>query len=162
MNFHIDDVRAYTLALHRIAADYAHQLGFSYVGCADDECPQTLLAMTSLARWCKRNAEAFPVSNEHCDESICGIGGDPAANMALRFIHDIDHVRYQLGTSIPDEVLLATHLADMFAKRYGHTSKVTELARIDMLGSVTFLAQHGRFPTGHEVLEYCHATIDGV
>jgi hypothetical protein len=141
-NFHIDDIRAYVLACHREAHRVAKVIGASYA-------PQTLKGL-KIEYANAHKGIPVSVSGDYCDESILGMV-DPSANVALRFVHDWDHVRLNKTTDFADELSLGWTLVETF-KKYGPA--VAELVQIDMVGSTLFASHEHRFPTGAEVLAY--------
>jgi hypothetical protein len=145
----VADVTLYARALHDLAYRTAKIVGFSYIGVPDADAPATLEAMTDAALRASTHSVPYPVSSEHCEDSIVG-AVDPSANMALRFTHDMHHVSRRLGTSFPDEIELGYILVDEMTARYGDA--VGRLAEIDMVGSTLWLHEQGVFPAGADLL----------
>ena len=135
---------AITLEAYRISKN----LGFGYIGCVDS--PTCLSDMTHAVDTSRRFSLAYPVDSAYCVESILGSIGRPDANEALRFVHDIQHVAMQRGTSFGDEIWLGDYLADELTMKYGRI--VGDLARLDMVGSAAYQKRHGAYPTGSDLL----------
>lgn len=142
-------IATYCRTLHFEAARTARQVGFSYLTVGDEMAPSTLTAMVTEMTACKLAGTAYPVSHDYNDLSICG-RIDPSANSALRFIHDIDHIAHNLGTSTDHEVRLGHILAERMAQ---HNPALGQLALIDMVGSTIWQATFDRFPTGNELID---------
>ncbi len=124
------------------AALTAEQVGFAYELRPDapSDYPTLLRAYLHSAT----TGKPLSILSEN-SESV--IYPDPAANFALRFWHDINHVRQGLSFNLIDELELNLwHLGELEAAGYKRGSLVWRLLHADLVGSGYVQALGRRFP----------------
>ncbi len=133
---------AVTLFVRRQAERTAAELGFGWVGVAD--APSTYQQLRGAFDASKLTGQSLPVSNVHCDSSIFV---SPVDNMALRFWHDVHHVKLGCSFRVEDELELALwqlDQAELAGIRPGSTEY--ELLTCEFIGQVLLVSLIGRFP----------------
>ncbi|MFV8241903.1 hypothetical protein [Mycolicibacterium peregrinum] len=120
----------------------AEQVGFGYILVPD--APSTFPTLTEAYQRSVTTGEPLPISSENSDDVIYS----PASvNGALRFWHDINHVRRKLDFGLVDELELSIwHLDEL--ERAGHPpgSLVWRLLHADLTGQAYVQAFAQRFP----------------
>lgn len=124
------------------AAKTAEEVGFGYVLAAD--APNTFGPLNEAYTHSLKTGAPLPISSENSDDVIY----KPASvNGALRFWHDVNHVRRQLDFGIVDELELSLwHLGEL--EKTGHTrgSLVWRMLHADLTGQAYVQAFAHRFP----------------
>lgn len=88
--------------------------------------------------------QPLPVSDEHSDSVIFT---SPSVNFAMRYWHDVNHVRRNLSFDLIDELELSLwHLSILEAGGFGEDSLVWQLLHADLVGQVYVMALSRRFP----------------
>jgi hypothetical protein len=88
--------------------------------------------------------EPLPVSDEHSD-SVIFTGS--SINFAMRYWHDVNHVRRNLSFDLIDELELSLwHLSVLEASGFGEDTLVWQLLHADLVGQVYVMALSRRFP----------------
>lgn len=124
------------------AARTAQEVGFGYV--LRPDAPNTYPALVAAFRNSLTTGAPLPISSENSDAVVY----QPAStNFALRFWHDVNHVRRQLDFGLVDELELSLwHLSEL--ERAGHRpgSLVWRLLHADLTGQAYVQAFAQRFP----------------
>jgi hypothetical protein len=108
------------------------------------DAPSNYPALLLVYRTCARTGSPFPVSPEHCQQTIFT---RPQINWAFRFVHDLEHVRCHLSFSSRDELQVGAHqLEALRAVGHGPDSLEHKLLHADTVGQTYCLAVLGRFP----------------
>lgn len=117
-------------------------VGFDYE--IREAAPATFAALRTAYAHSERTGEPLPVSNEH-SESV--VYAKPEVNFAMRFWHDVSHVRRGLTFELVDELELALwHLGVLECEGFGSDTVVWQLLHTDLIGSVYVMALSRRFP----------------
>ncbi|OKH75839.1 hypothetical protein EB72_08485 [Mycobacterium sp. SWH-M1] len=128
--------------IQQAAARTAEEVGFSYVLAA--EAPNTYPALIEAYARSVATGQPLPISSSNSDDVIYT---PPSVNGALRFWHDINHVRRRLDFGLGDELELSLwHLGEL--ERAGHPpgSLVWRLLHADLTGQAYVQAFAKRFP----------------
>lgn len=128
--------------VERAAQATADQVGFGYVLVPD--APNTFASLTQAYTHSLETGAPLPISSENSDSAIYA---SSSINGALRFWHDVNHVRRHLDFGLVDELELSLwHLAEL--ERAGHPrgSLVWRLLHADLTGQVYVQAFAQRFP----------------
>ncbi|MCV7286726.1 hypothetical protein H7J87_15465 [Mycolicibacterium wolinskyi] len=149
--------------IEQAARQTEDEVGFGYVLVPD--APNAYPALTaayarSLATGCP-----LPISSENSDDVIYG---RPEVNGALRFWHDINHVRRRLDFGLVDELELSLwHLGELEAAGHAPGSLVWRLLHADLTGQAYVQAFAQRFPldqrrfvTGCVTAGFDHGLLD--
>lgn len=126
----------------RAADRTAEEVGFGYVLTPD--APNTYPALVAAFDRSLSTGAPLPISSENSDDVIYPT---PSVNGALRFWHDVNHVRHQLDFSMVDELELSLwHLDRLEAAGYPPGSLVWQMLHADLAGQVYAQAFAQRFP----------------
>lgn len=141
-----DDIREASATLGRFikqeALRTAEELGFDYVLTAD--APNSYPALCQAFAHSAATGAPLPISS---DNSEAVIYSTPSVNGALRFWHDVNHVRRQLDFGLVDELELSLwHLGELESAGYSRASPVWQLLHADLTGQVYLQALSERFP----------------
>jgi len=118
------------------------EVGFGWIPRPDAPSKFDILRATFERAAC--SGEPLPVSDEHCD-SVIFTG--PRVNFALRYWHDVNHVRRNLTFDLTDELELSLwHLSVLEASGFGRGTLVWQLLHVDLVGQVYVMALSRRFP----------------
>lgn len=125
------ELSAFVLA---VADRTAQEVGFGFVGSSD--APSTYGALRRAFADSAASKRPLPVSNENLSSTIYL---SREADLALRFWHDVSHVRQERSFSTPDELDLALwHVAVATA---AHLSPLAvELLDADLIGQTLLYA----------------------
>ncbi|MDM2096418.1 hypothetical protein PP348_20300 [Mycobacteroides abscessus] len=120
----------------------AEQVGFGYVLVPD--APNTFHSLSQAYARSVATGEPLPISSENSDDVIY----TPASvNGALRFWHDVNHVRRQLDFGLVDELELSLwHLGELEKAGHPAGSLVWRLLHADLTGQAYVQAFARRFP----------------
>lgn len=148
MNGYIARSAGLTLGRHFIhrAHRLARDIGFGYWPCADapDACGEGGLALLQAEfSECLRKRRAFRVWSGASDGTIYG---SAEANYAFRFLHDVGHCVYKLGTTFDDEVQLARKQGREIEAAFGVRSPEALVYLADTEGQSTLHNMRGYFP----------------
>nr|WP_090344906.1 hypothetical protein [Mycolicibacterium malmesburyense]CRL76780.1 hypothetical protein CPGR_04088 [Mycolicibacterium malmesburyense] len=120
----------------------ADEVGFGYVLVPD--APNTFSALTEAFERSVTNGVPLPISSDNSDAVIYS---RPTVNSALRFWHDVNHVRHRLSFDLVDELELSLwHLGQLEAIGYERGSLVWRLLHADLTGQAYVQAFARRFP----------------
>jgi len=118
------------------------EVGFSYEPRAG--APSTYPVLQAAFAHSVATGEPLPVSDEH-SESV--VYADPEVNFAMRFWHDVNHVRRNLTFDLVDELELAQwHLSVLEAESFGPQTVVWQLLHTDLIGAIYVMSLTRRFP----------------
>lgn len=129
------------------AEQTAEKVGFGYV-LVPDAPNTTYSAVTEAYARSVATGVPLPISSENNDDVIYGW---PEVNGAMRFWHDLNHVRRQLDFGLVDELELSLWHLDVLEKA-GHArgSLVWRLLHADLTGQVYVQAFAQRFPVDQQ------------
>lgn len=148
------------LILERAAKTEA-DLGFGWV--ATPDAPSAYRALLQAFRHSELTGSPLPVSSENSG-SVVYTSTD--VNMAMRYWHDVNHVRLGLTFNSVDELALGLwHLAELGRAGWPPESAVGRLLEIDLLGQNYLWAVARRFATDQlQFTRYCfeHGLHQGV
>jgi hypothetical protein len=120
----------------------AGEVGFGYLLVPD--APSTYPALCQAFERSMVSGEPLPISSENSDDIVYR---SPSINGALRFWHDVSHVRRGLSFGLVDELeLLLWHLGQLEAAGYERGSVVWRLRHADLTGQSYVQAFAQRFP----------------
>jgi hypothetical protein len=120
----------------------AAELGFGYVLVPD--APNTYSALCAAFQLSTATGVPLPISSENSDAVIYV---RPSVNAALRFWHDVNHVRRRLDFGLVDELELSLwHLGELEAAGYERGSLIWRLLHADLTGQAYVQAFASRFP----------------
>ncbi len=124
------------------AAETAAEVGFGYVLTSD--APNTFPALREAFELCAKTGAPLPISSKNSDDVIYTA---PSVNAALRFWHDVNHVRRRLDFGLVDELELSLwHLGKLEAGGHERGSLVWRLLHADLTGQAYVQAFAKRFP----------------
>lgn len=130
------------LFIEDAAGATAEDVGFGYVLVPD--APNTYPALTEAFTRSITTGEPLPISSENSDDVIYT---PPSVNGALRFWHDVNHVRRQLDFGLVDELELSLwHLGELEKAGHQPGSLVWRLLHADLTGQAYVQAFAQRFP----------------
>ncbi|GFG50797.1 hypothetical protein CQY20_24890 [Mycolicibacterium agri] len=141
-----DDLAEASQALSRFVVEAAQrtkdEVGFGYVLTSD--APNTYPALLAAFDHSLNTGAPLPISSDNSDAVIY----QPAStNFALRFWHDVNHVRRQLDFGLVDELELSLwHLGELEKAGHPHGSLVWRLLHADLTGQAYVQAFAARFP----------------
>lgn len=143
---HIQELTEAKLHLTRFvlrkAIDTAQTMGFSYTPTPD--APSTYEELVIAFDRSALTGAPLPISSLHCDNVIYA---DGMTNVAMRFWHDVHHVRHGLSFSLSDELELGLwHLEQLKQAGFDQDSTVAKMMRIDLLGQNYLQGIAKRFP----------------
>jgi hypothetical protein len=128
--------------IERAAAHTIAEVGFGYILVPDAPC--TFPALTAAYEQSTETGNPLPISSENNDDVIYT---PPSVNGALRFWHDVNHVRRQLDFGLVDELELSLwHLAKLEQAGHAPGSLVWRLLHADLTGQAYVQAFAHRFP----------------
>jgi hypothetical protein len=128
--------------IEQAALKTAEELGFGYDLVPD--APSTYPALLTTFRRSVATGVPLPISSENSDDVIYG---SPSVNGALRFWHDVNHVRRRLDFGAVDELELSLwHLDELEEAGHPRGSLVWRLLHADLTGQVYVQAFAQRFP----------------
>ncbi|MCX2934668.1 hypothetical protein ORI20_30830 [Mycobacterium sp. CVI_P3] len=138
----LDAAEALSAFIVDAAARTAEEVGFDYVLVPD--APNTFPALTEAYGRSVTTGESLPISSENSGDVIY----TPASvNGALRFWHDVNHVRRQLDFGLVDELELSLwHLGELEKAGHPPGSLVWLLLHADLTGQAYVQAFAQRFP----------------
>jgi hypothetical protein len=118
------------------------QVGFWYE--ARPGAPSTFPVLKEAFARAAATGQPLPVANENSDSVIYT---DPEVNYAMRFWHDVNHVRRRLSFELADELELALwHLSVLEGEGFTSDSTPWKLLHADLIGQATVMAYARRFP----------------
>lgn len=128
--------------IDKAAARTADEIGFGYVLTPD--APNTFGTLTAAYAHSVATGDPLPISSENSDDVIY----HPASvNGALRFWHDVNHIRRRLDFGLVDELELSLwHLGELENAGYRRGSLVWRLLHADLTGQAYVQAFAHRFP----------------
>lgn len=128
--------------IQHAAARTAEHVGFGYVLVAD--APNTFPTLSAAYAHSLATGSPLPISSENSDDVIYS----PASiNAALRFWHDVNHVRRRLDFGLVDELELSLwHLGELEKAGHAQGSLVWRLLHADLTGQAYVQAFAHRFP----------------
>lgn len=116
-------------------------IGFGFV--LTSNAPNTYETLLAAFEHSWTSGEPLPISNENSD----AVYTDPSANVALRFWHDVNHVRRRLSFDLIDELELSLwHLGELEKAGHPPNSLVWRLMHADLTGQTYVQAFARRFP----------------
>ncbi|WP_285728218.1 hypothetical protein [Psychromicrobium xiongbiense] len=119
----------------------ARLVGFGWYGTPSS--PATFTTLKAAYEHCASTGEALAVSNEHLETAILA---SLEANVALRFVHDVSHVRQGLSFRTEDELELGLcHVAT--TELAGLSPLAVRLIEADLVGQTLLYAASGKFAT---------------
>lgn len=138
----LDAIDVLSAFIEQAAARTAERVGFSYVRVAD--APNTFASLMAAYTHSAATGEPLPISSYNSDDVIYR----PAAvNGALRFWHDVNHVRRRLDFGLIDELELSLwHLSELETAGHQPNSLVWRLLHADLTGQAYVQAFARRFP----------------
>lgn len=120
----------------------ADEVGFGWR--PDSDAPDRYDVLIAAYQHSTENGDNLPVSDLYCESTIYT---SPAANMAFRFWHDVNHVRRGLSFELVDELELANwHLAELTGTGLGPETTAWQLLHADLVGQISVMALVRRFP----------------
>jgi hypothetical protein len=120
----------------------AEEVGFGYA--LRPDAPNTYPALVAAFRHSLRTGAPLPISSENSDDVIYT---PPSVNGALRFWHDVNHIRRGLTFDLVDELELSLwHLGELEAAGHDRGSLVWRLLHADLTGQAYVQAFARRFP----------------
>ena len=124
------------------ATAMAQMVGFGWQG--DPQAPADYRSLLRAYVRSQVSGHPLPVSNEHTEPSIYG---SAEANLALRFWHDLTHVRLHQGFDLDGEIEVANAQLDVLsAAGFQPGSLEFELLHTDTLGQTVCAVATGDFP----------------
>jgi hypothetical protein len=118
------------------------EVGFGYLLTPD--APNNYLALVAAFEHSLATGTPLPISSENSDAVIYA---RPSVNGALRFWHDVNHVRNGLNFELVDELELSLwHLGQLEAEGHERGSLVWRLLHADLTGQAYVQAFARRFP----------------
>jgi hypothetical protein len=118
------------------------EVGFGYVLTPD--APNNYPALVTAFEHSLATGTPLPISNENSEPVIYT---SPDVNYALRFWHDVNHVRNGLNFELVDELELSLwHLGQLEAEGHERGSLVWRLLHADLTGGAYVQAFARRFP----------------
>lgn len=128
--------------IEQAAARTADEVGFGYV--LTHDAPDTYPALVHAFGRSMAIGTPLPISSANSDDVIYT---SPNTNGALRFWHDVNHVRRQLDFSLVDELELSLwHLGAVENAGHAPGSLVWRLLHADLTGQAYVQAFGRRFP----------------
>lgn len=128
--------------IEEAAARTADEVGFGYVLIPD--APNTYSSLTEAYKDSAATGKPLPISSENSDDVIYS---PPSVNGALRFWHDVNHIRRGLDFGLVDELELSIwHLGELEKAGYPPGSLAWRLLHADLTGQVYVQAFGRRFP----------------
>jgi hypothetical protein len=125
------------------ASELADELGFDLLPRAD--APETFPGLSEAFAISMKTKAPLPISNAH-SETVIFVSKE--TNFAMRFWHDVSHVRTGLTFSPVDELELAQdQLDELHAAGFSPDSLESRLLHADLVGQIYCLAVTGRYPT---------------
>ncbi|WAC90222.1 hypothetical protein [Mycobacterium sp. Aquia_213] len=122
----------------------AEEVGFGYVLTSD--APDNYSALAAAYERSATTGAPLPVSSDHSTDLIYR---SPDINGALRFWHDVNHVRRRLNFGLVDELELSLwHLGELETAGYSRGCLVWRLLHADLTGQAYVQAFARRFPLG--------------
>lgn len=126
----------------RAAAQTAENVGFGYALVPD--APNAFPTLTEAYAHSVATGAPLPISSENSDDVIYT---PPSVNAALRFWHDVHHVRRRLNFGLVDELELSLwHLGELEKAGHQPGSLVWRLLHADLTGQAYVQAFAHRFP----------------
>ncbi len=120
----------------------AAEVGFGWV--AAPTAPSIYDDLALAYEHSARTGDPLPISSENNQDTIYVHG---SANIAMRFWHDVSHVRRGLTFQLVDELELALwHLSVLERHGFGSETLVWKLLRADLVGQAEVMAFARRFP----------------
>lgn len=141
----------------------AAEVGFGYT--PTPNAPSTYPALQEAFERSAATGDPLPISSENSDDVIYTL---PTINGALRFWHDVNHVRRRLDFGLVDELELSLwHLGELEAAGHEPGSLVWRLLHADLTGQAYVQAFAQRFPfdqqrfvTGCVTAGFDHGLLD--
>jgi hypothetical protein len=128
--------------VERAAHRTAEEVGFGYVPTPD--APNTYPTLLSAFEHSVKTGAPLPISSDNSDAVIYR---PASANFALRFWHDVNHVRRGLTFDLVDELELSLwHLGELETAGHERGSLVWRLLHADLTGQAYVQAFTARFP----------------
>lgn len=138
-----------------IAAERKREFGFGYRPAF--LAPSTLEELRTEVRSCQVTGLPLRVSNRYCYRTIYP---GPIANVAFRFVHDLNHVFLDASFDVDGELLVAScHLARLAIDGFGNGTVEARLLFADTVGQTLFLAETGTFVA--DQLRFALRCLDG-
>ena len=124
------------------AESTAAEMGFGYMLRAD--APNRYPDLRTAFAHSMKTGDSLPISNENSDAVIYA---DPTVNFALRFWHDVNHVRRSLDFGLVDELELSLwHLDELETAGHPRGCLVWRILHADLTGQAYVMAFARRFP----------------
>jgi hypothetical protein len=128
--------------IEEMAHGTAEAVGFGYELTPD--APNTYEALAAAYEQSSTTGALLPISSENSDAVIYTKSD---VNFALRFWHDVNHVRRGLSFGLVDELELSLwHLGELEAAGHARGSLVWRLLHADLTGQAYVQAFARRFP----------------
>ncbi|AGB22140.1 hypothetical protein Mycsm_01747 [Mycobacterium sp. JS623] len=128
--------------IEEMAHATADEVGFGYV--LRSNAPSTYPALVAAYKHSLTTGAPLPISSENSDAVIYTKSD---VNFALRFWHDINHVRHGLSFDLVDELELSLwHLGELEKAGHQPGSLVWRLLHADLTGQAYVQAFARRFP----------------
>lgn len=128
--------------IEEAACRTVEEIGFGYA--LTPEAPNTYPALREAFERSATTGVPLPISSEN---SGAVIYNRPSVNGALRFWHDVNHVRNGLNFELVDELELSLwHLGQLEAEGHERGSLVWRLLHADLTGQAYVQAFARRFP----------------
>lgn len=144
------------------AAQTTEQLGFGYVLVSD--APSTFPTLNAAYAESLATGTPLPISSENSDDVIYT---SARVNGALRFWHDVNHIRRRLDFGLVDELELSLwHLSELEKAGHPRGSLVWRLLHADLTGQAyvqafahQFACDQHRFVTGCVAAGFDHGLL---
>jgi hypothetical protein len=131
------------------------EVRFDYV--VQQDAPRTFPELSRAYTRSAETGEPLAISSEH-SESV--VYADAEVNFAMRFWHDVQHVRLGLTFELIDELELALwHLSVLQVEGFGPDTVVWQLLHADLVGSVYVMSLSRRFPV--DQLRFAEGCVSG-
>jgi hypothetical protein len=138
----LDAAEILSAFIERAAGRTAEKVGFGYVLVAD--APNTFGSLTEAYANSVATGAPLPISSENSDDVIYT---PLSVNGALRFWHDVNHVRRRLDFGLVDELELSLwHLGELEKAGHPRGSLTWRLLHADLTGQAYVQAFAERFP----------------
>lgn len=132
--------------VRRTAKATAAEVGFGWI--ATEQAPSTYQQLRGAYAASLTTGQPLPVSSLNNDSSVFM---RPEDNLALRFWHDVHHVRFGLSFALADELELASwQLAEAEKAGFRRGSLAYRLLEADHVGQLLMQALGERFPFNQE------------
>lgn len=124
------------------AEQTATEVGFGWRPCPD--APNRYDVLQRAYAHSVRTGACLPISSANQDSVVFT---SSEVNVAMRFLHDVNHCRRKLSFALPDELELGLwHLSELEAAGFAPHTTVWRLLHADLIGQATVMAYVRRFP----------------